>query len=183
MKHPASTLLFACLVTLAGCGNNGQDGSPPAPLQISAEATGHYCGMNLLEHEGPKGQIFLAGQAQPVWFTAVKQVFAYTLLPEESKSITAIYVNDMGKAANWAQPELNAWVEARQAWYVIESDYVGGMGVEDALPFSERDKAQAFTTEHGGRTVRFQDMPEAYIWRQSSNDPVDSGFAEKPTHE
>jgi copper chaperone NosL len=163
-----ASLALACALSLAGCGDRKPDAPQPAPGEISAEAVGHYCGMNLVEHTGPKGQIFLEGKSSPVWFTAIKQVFAYTLLPEEPKAILAIYVNDMGKADNWDQPDASAWIEARQAWYVIESSYVGGMGVEDALPFGERQWAQDFAAAHGGRVTTFQDMPESYIWRQGA---------------
>lgn len=159
-------LALACAISLSGCGEPKPDAPPPAPRDISAEAVGHYCGMNLAEHQGPKGQIFLENTADPVWFTAVKQVFAYTLLPEEPKAILAIYVNDMGKAGNWDHPDPGAWIDARRAWYVIESSYIGGMGVEDALPFGDRQQAQDFAAAHGGRVTSFQDMPESYIWRQ-----------------
>jgi copper chaperone NosL len=42
------------------------------------------------------------------------------------------------------------------------------MGVEDALPFGERQWAQDFAAAHGGRVTTFQDMPESYIWRQGA---------------
>ena len=38
--------------------------------------------MVLNDHAGPKGQIFVR-RAGPVWFSSIKQVFAYTMLPEE----------------------------------------------------------------------------------------------------
>lgn len=127
------------------------------------DAVGHYCGMNLIEHPGPKGQIYVHGRDAPVWFTDIKQVFAYTLLPEEPKGISAIYVHDMSKAKDWSQPEANSWIDARQAFYVIESKFIGGMGAEDALPFGDKAKADEFVKEHGGRVVGFEDMPENYI--------------------
>jgi hypothetical protein len=49
----------------------------------------------VLDHPGPNGQIFIKGQAEPVWFASVRDTVAFTLLPEEPKDVTAIYVNDM----------------------------------------------------------------------------------------
>lgn len=161
--HRIASLAFACLL-LAAC-NNANDVAiaPPAPQVVTIDAVGHYCGMNLVEHPGPKGQIFVQGRDKPVWFTDIKQVFAYTLLPEEPKGLSAIYVHDMGKARDWNQPEADTWIDARQAFYVIESKFVGGMGAEDALPFGDKVKADQFASEHGGRVVAFADMPENYI--------------------
>ncbi|MFT0547706.1 nitrous oxide reductase accessory protein NosL [Allopusillimonas ginsengisoli] len=158
-------LLLASLLTLAACSSKEPVPAPP-PQEISLDAVGHYCSMNLVEHAGPKGQIFIEGRADPVWFTAIKQVFAYTLLPEEPKAISGIYVNDMGKSKSWDQPDAGAWIAAGDAWYVIESDYVGGMGAEDAVPFGEKAQADSFAAAHGGRVVAYSDVPEEYVWRQ-----------------
>jgi copper chaperone NosL len=122
--------------------------------------------MALNEHDGPKGQLFLKGQAAPVWFSSIKQVFAYTLLPEEPKTVSAIYVNDMSTAGPDGVPDPAAWVEARQAFYVIEGRFIGGMGAEDAMPFSQRAHAESFARAHGGRAVTFAEVPEAYVFAQ-----------------
>ena len=88
-RHQIVTLMLAAL--LAGCsGEPDAPIPPPSPVAMTQEAVGHYCGMNLYEHIGPKGQILLRGQNDPVWFTTIREVFAYTLLPEEPKTIAAI---------------------------------------------------------------------------------------------
>jgi copper chaperone NosL len=48
-------LAFALLLplALAGCGEK-QAAKTPAPHRMTAEVIGHYCGMNVLEHPGPK---------------------------------------------------------------------------------------------------------------------------------
>ena len=48
--------------------------------------------MNLLEHKGPKGQIILASQAEPIWFSSARDAFSFTMLEEEPKDILAVYV-------------------------------------------------------------------------------------------
>ena len=37
--------------------------------------------------------------------------FAFTFLPDEPKSVVALYVNDMGQA-NWDSPEAGTWIDA-----------------------------------------------------------------------
>ncbi|MDO4907575.1 nitrous oxide reductase accessory protein NosL [Neisseria sp.] len=162
---PFLYLLPAALL-LAACGS-GPEAAPPAPQQITDEAVGHYCTMNLSEHVGPKAQIFLNGRPEkPVWFSTIKQMFGYTRLPEEPKGIAAIYVTDMGKVADWNTPDAdNHWTDARKAHYVIESGFIGGMGAEDALPFADKAQAQKFAAEKGGRVVAFDEMPDEYIFR------------------
>ncbi|MGB3435217.1 nitrous oxide reductase accessory protein NosL [Achromobacter sp.] len=166
MKRLQLALAISVLLLAAGCGSGAAPEAAPAPRAVTVESVGHYCGMALNEHKGPKGQIFLKGQTAPVWFSSIKQVFAYTLLPEEPKGVSAIYVNDMSTAGPDGAPDPAAWIDARQAFYVIEGRYIGGMGAEDAIPFSQRDRAQAFADTHGGRVVTFADVPESYVFAQ-----------------
>lgn len=165
MKKLLSILAAALL--LAACGSETGNTPPPLPQPITDSAIGHYCTMNLAEHVGPKAQVFLNGEPnKPVWFSTIKQVFGYTKLPEEPKGIAAIYVTDMGQVADWNTPNAdNAWTDAYKAYYVIESRFIGGMGAEDALPFADKAKAEAFAAQNGGRVVRFDEMPEEYIFQ------------------
>ena len=54
-------------------------------------------------------------------------------------------------------------MDAREAWYVIESDRRGGMGAPEAVPFSAQDAAEAFRGQYGGRLVRLEDIPDSYV--------------------
>ncbi|MCY1522999.1 Copper-binding lipoprotein NosL [compost metagenome] len=167
MRRLRLALALATVLLAAACGSgSGPEAPPPPPQAVTAESVGHYCGMTLNEHNGPKGQLFLTGRAAPVWFSSIKQVFAYTLLPEEPKTISAIYVNDMSTAGPDGAPDPAAWIDARQAVYVIEGRFIGGMGAEDAMPFSQRADAESFAQTHGGRVVSFADVPEAYVFAQ-----------------
>jgi len=149
------------LLLVAACGEE-QTAKVPAPAELTRDAIGHYCNMIVEDHHGPKGQIYLADSDKPVWFSSVRDTIAFTLLPEEPKKIAAIYVNDMGRAA-WDKPEAGTWIEATTAWYVIGSDRRGGMGAPEAVPFAERDAAEAFTVTYGGTVVAFADIPESEI--------------------
>ena len=105
-------ILLSLLLLLAGCGEEAPAARPKA-VALNAEALGHYCQMNVLEHEGPKAQIHLAHNPNPVWFSQVRDAVAFTRLPEEPKDYVAIYVSDMDKAESWASPGAENWVEAR----------------------------------------------------------------------
>ncbi len=167
MRPFAIALALVAPLLLAGCGEKPAAQLPP-PLRMTADAVGHYCGMNVLEHPGPKGQIFAASLMEPVWFSSVRDTLAFTMLPDEPKDIEAIYVSDMGKATSWDKPGAENWVDARQAFFVIGSDARGGMGAAEAVPFSTEAAAAAFVEDHGGRTVRFEAVPRDYILEQQA---------------
>lgn len=155
-------LAFLGLLAVAGCGEKQAAHAPP-PHKMTAEVIGHYCGMNVLEHPGPKGQIFVASLIEPVWFSSARDTIAFTVLPDEPKDIQAIYVSDMGKAPSWDKPGADNWVEARKALFVIGSRVKGGMGGDEAVPFSDRSAAEKFVGENGGRIVPFDHVPRDYV--------------------
>jgi copper chaperone NosL len=144
---------FTGALALAGCNEQKTAEAPPPPQVMTAVAIGHYCGMNVLEHPGPKGQIILASRKEAVWFSSVRDAISFTILPEEPKDIRAIYVSDMARAPEWDKPGATNWIDARQASFVIGSRMKGGMGGEEAVPFS--DKA--------GRVVVFAEVPKDYV--------------------
>jgi len=156
-------VLAASVLLAAGCDRGGGQAPPPSPNGVLAEATGYYCGMLLADHEGPKGQIHLSGREAPVWFSSVRDTIAFLRLPEEPRDITAVYVNDMAQAKRWDQPEEGAWVEAHEAWFVLGSDRMGGMGAPEAVPFSVKEAAEAFRARHGGRLARLDEIPDEYV--------------------
>jgi copper chaperone NosL len=173
----ATAALLCMLLPVAGCERERPAAQRPAAVELPAEATGHYCGMLLTAHEGPKGQIHLAHRPGPVWFSSVRDTIAFTRLPEEPRDISAIYVSDMARSKYYEQPDAGAWVEAREAWFVIGSALRGGMGAPEAVPFSDPQAAEAFRARHGGRVVRLDDIPDSYVLG-----PVDlgPGTAAKP---
>ena len=173
----AALLSLGVLLSACGDGSENKETPPPPQAAIPRDAVGHYCGMFLFEHKGPKGQIWLRDVDTPVWFSTIREVFAYTLSPEEPKTVVAIYVQDMAKMHAEGQFPEQAWINARDAWYVIKSRYVGGMGAQDAFPFGAEAAAQAFQHQHGGDVVRFDTMPEDYIFGAdiSQSDPPEAG--------
>lgn len=162
MKRSILAIVVFVPLALLGC-----DDKPaarlPSPHSLTAELIGHYCGMNVLEHPGPKGQIFVASRIDPVWFSSARDTIAFTLLPDEPRDIQAIYVSDMGKAPSWDKPGPDNWVEARKTLFVIDSRAKGGMGGDEAVPFSERAAAEKFVAENGGRIVSLSEVPREYV--------------------
>ena len=153
-------LLIVSATVLAACGPDTA-APPPLPFALTAEATGHYCGMSLLEHKGPKGQIILVDQ--PLWFSSARDALSFTMLPEEPKDIRAVYVSDMAKAESWDDPGPNNWIDAHKAVFVIGSSRQGGMGVSETVPFSTRSAAEAFAAKHGGRVVTLAEIPRDVV--------------------
>ena len=147
-------LLFAC--------EQAKVVEVPAAQTLTRDASGYYCLMTVVHHSGPKGQIFLSGKLQPLWFTSVRDVIAFTLSPEEPRNITAIYVNDMTDA-DWDNPGADNWIDAHKAWYVIGSKRSGGMGAPEAIPFSTKENAEIFAKEEGGSVHDLQTIPREYI--------------------
>ena len=157
------TIALFALSGAAGCGEEDEVVAKPAPVEATRDASGHYCGMILLDHSGPKAQVHLPDEPEPVWFSSVRDAIAFTMLPEEPRNFTAMYVNDMG-VAQWEAPEPGTWIDAAGALYVIGSDRMGGMGVPEAVPFAARDAAARFVADHSGRIVALTDVPESYIF-------------------
>ncbi len=162
MRAPAFAFLVALALALplAACGDDRA--APPPPHRLDPDAVAYFCGMVVADHPGPKGQILLTDRDEPIWFSSVRDAFAFFLSPTEPRNIAAFYVNDM-TAADWNAPSDDSWIDAHRAWYVIGSDRRGGMGAPEAIPFGTKDAAARFAAAHGGRVVSFDEMPKDYI--------------------
>lgn len=168
----AVTVIAAAL--LGGC-EYGVKEAPPAPLALTSAAIGRYCGMNVLEHSGPKGQVILDARIpEAVWFSSARDALAFTMLPEEPKDYAAVYVSDMAKAPSWEEPGETNWIEAKSAFYVIGSAMRGGMGTQETVPFSTREAASGFALKNGGRVVAFDEVPQDYVLGAGA-EPVENG--------
>ncbi len=160
MKLRLATVLLSALA--AACDDGRRVAALPSPASLDREAIGHYCRMIVADHPGPKAQLFLGDRAQPVWFSSVRDAIAFTRLPEEPKNVVAIYVNDMTEAP-WERPGDATWIEARRAWFVLDSARVGGMGAPEAVPFATEAAAETFVAAHGGHLARLDTIPDGYV--------------------
>jgi copper chaperone NosL len=69
----------------------------------------------------------------------------------------------MARALSWDDPGATNWIDARKAFFVIESRKQGGMGAAEAVPFGDRAAAAAFVAANGGHVVTFTKIPSAYV--------------------
>src|SRR3546814_5102523 len=117
MSTPARALrvsLFAAL--LSAC--NEPDPVAVAPLEIAADTYCSLDGMTLADYPGPKAQIHYA-QGEPEFFCDTVEMFSLLLQPEQQRTVTAVYVNDMG-GTDWEHP-VGHWIDANTAVYVFGS--------------------------------------------------------------
>jgi copper chaperone NosL len=99
-------------------------------------------------------------------------------MPDQPRDIRAIYVSDMARATSWEDPGATNWIDARKAFFVIEGRRQGGMGAAEAVPFGDREAADAFVAAHGGRVVTFPQIPRDYVL--GSDTPGDQSRNEHP---
>lgn len=175
-------LLFTIvLLSLAACKEEATQDTSALPL--NADAVGHYCQMNMLEHAGPKVQVHLSGlPAAPLFFSQVRDGVAYMRMPEQSHSILTVWVNDMGaQGATWDAPGANNWILAEEAFYVVGARVVGGMGAPEVVPFSDKIKAIEFGAENGGNVMRLADIPDSAVLAPVALDgeETDSDFQDR----
>jgi copper chaperone NosL len=163
-------LSLALLALLAAC--DEEEAPPPPPQELGADDISYYDQMIVVAHAGPKAQILLESRDEPVWFSSVRDAFAFHFLPEEARDIAAIYVTDMARAETWEAPGPGIWIEARDAVFVIGSELRGGMGAEEPVPFGTEAAAEAFADDHGGEVVSFDGVPQDYILGPTSEPPL-----------
>lgn len=151
------------LLALVACKEEAMQNVSPVTLNL--QAVGHYCQMELLEHDGPKGQAHLAGlPGAPLFFSQVRDAVAYMRMPEQSHAILAVWVNDMGaEGASWSEPGADNWIPAKDAFYVVGARVKGGMGAPELVPFSNEARAVAFVQQRGGEVMRFDQIPDETV--------------------
>ncbi len=145
-------LLIVIAILLTGCSK--EESGETSPVTLTKDHACKICGMILVEYPGPKAQIHYKKGASET-FCGTPHMFMATLHPERPRNISAMYVHDMGKA-DWDHPK-NEWIDAKTAYYVLGGDKKGPMG-EPLVPFSELKGAESYVNEHGGRTIRFDDI-------------------------
>ena len=153
MRHAAVVVTVFCLA-FGGCGGKEQQ-TAATPREPDAHSTGYYCGMALKEHKGPKGQILLKGMSEPLWFSSVRDALTYVEQDLASENeLAGFWVNDMAQGT-WDSPAPGSWIDARTAWFVVDSKKLAAMGGSEAIPFKDRSVAEAFAKEQGGRITDY----------------------------
>src|ERR1700682_4491751 len=102
---------FVAAIFLTGRDQDAVNSVVPPPVALNRDAMGVFCGMNLLEHPGPKGQIITASRIDPFWFTSVRDNVAFKVMPDQPRDIRAIYVSDMARAPSGEEPGARNWID------------------------------------------------------------------------
>lgn len=164
MIRPLSTLFIAAALTMPLAACKEKAARDAAPVEMTVETLGHYCQMNLLEHPGPKAQVHLEGAPTPLFFSQVRDAFAYARAPEQTAPIMAVFVNDMGReGATWDDPGEGNWIVAGDAFYVVGTGREGGMGLPETIPFGTEAGAQELAAAEGGTVLRLADIPDDMV--------------------
>lgn len=161
MKHAPLLCLLLSAGLLGACREDER--ALPDAVPTTEEAVGFFCQMSVLAHAGPKAQIHLEGEDEPLFFVQVRDGLTYLRSPEREARILVSYVSDMGAADSWDDPGAGNWIRADQAIYVIDAGVAGGMGAPEIVPFATADGADAFIARYGGRAVPLDGVPDASI--------------------
>lgn len=161
--------MMFCLVLLAGCQGEPESASESQlPVTIGDADECHLCGMIINRFPGPKGEAYMHADQPPFKFCSTRELLTFLLQPEHSRQFRAAFVHDMAVSA-WHAPDASAdaFVDARQAWYVIDHDLPGSMGPTLAS-FRQREDADRFISSHGGRVLAFEEISLERIARMTA---------------
>ena len=120
--------------------------------------------MIIVNYNGPKAQIVWK-DGKRSFYCEVREAFYDSLDRVRGKQILAFYVQDFSNI-EWGS-YTDKWILASDAFYVIDSDKDGAMGLT-YVPFSNHDFANKFFNLYGGKIVKFSDI-DVNILAVSSN--------------
>jgi copper chaperone NosL len=159
LKINVLALLWGVTVGVAG----GQ--SKFTPQEPNERSKCPVCGMFVLEYPRWWSEIIYEDGTSR-FFDGPKDMLKFFLRPElyEEKRVIKIaqmYVRDYYSLH---------WIEARQAWYVLESDVYGPMGNE-LVPLQSQEDAVEFRQDHQGKAVlQFDEINWDLLMRISEGD-------------
>lgn len=158
--HIAVLVLVLALLLVACDRGSGQQ-ADHTPREPGITDLCPVCGMKVLGWPGPKGQLFLSSAEAPLFFDNTVDLIHYALHPDHRARVVRIYVQDM-TLADWDQPDMAPWIDARQAWFVAGHERMGSMGPTLAS-FADRQAAAAFREQYEGRVLSYGDIDGALL--------------------
>jgi copper chaperone NosL len=152
-----SVLIVSLIGLLLGC----SEADPKKEMLKQAVAIEnadecHLCGMIIAQFPGPKGELYQKTSEDIAKFCSTRDLFGYLLQPENQRQVQQVFVHDMSKTP-WQKPDDQYFIDARSAWFVVDSSKKGAMG-KTLASFSLFDDAQAFSREYGGKVYSFDDI-------------------------
>lgn len=162
------------VVALAGCLG---DEDVPDPVSLDQGQSCDQCNMQIEMHPGPVGQAYYLDDP-PVdlperedglaHFCSSWCTYIYTLERESEAEPAGIYTTDYsavefslsedgGVTVISAHLEADAFEDAAELTYVVDSDVEGAMGAS-LIGFSDSSDAEAFAEEHDGMLIDHDDV-------------------------
>lgn len=124
------------------------------PININKH---HICAcdsMIILDYNGPKAQIIWKDKSRS-YYCEVREIFYEINNKTKNKMINKIFVQDFSNL-QWGS-YIDKWIEAENAYYVIDSNKDGAMGVT-YVPFSNIESAKNFIKEYEGLLLNFNQI-------------------------
>jgi copper chaperone NosL len=160
--------------SLAGCLGGDGEGSQPDPVTLTTEDQCEVCGMVIPNHPGPSAEVFYrdeqpSGHDNPARFDSTWEAFQYDFERQDRGwERTAFYVTDYSSVdyslirdgdstVISTHPEADAFVDATEVTFVVDSEVKGAMG-RDLIGFSAEADAESFRDEHGGTLMTLGDV-------------------------
>jgi copper chaperone NosL len=145
-------LVGLCLAFFTNC-------STPAPKEKGPEeiSPDHVCaldGMLVSTHAGPKAQL-VRQNGDRAFFCDAKEIFEEVLDPRRGRRVDTVWFQVLDHAPWESHP--GGWAIAETLYFVGGSAKNGPMG-PTLVPFTEKEKATAFVTRHGGQIYRYQEI-------------------------
>lgn len=150
-------LIAILALWLSGCSGESQP-KESGPEVMSRADTCHVCGMIVLDQQGPKGQARVTVSPARLNFCSTSDLMAFLFQPDSKAIIREAWVHNMHDT-DWQSPpnQPDAYINALEAWYVLDHDRRGAMG-HTLAPFATREQAESFITQHGGRILRYDEI-------------------------
>ncbi|MGB0936387.1 MAG: nitrous oxide reductase accessory protein NosL [Colwellia sp.] len=160
-KKLHSICLYALLtfcITLFSCSDKENETAMIyKAVEIESSDECHLCGMLITRFNGPKGELFRKVQGEKVYkFCSTRDMFSYYLEPENKRNVSQMLVHDMSKMP-WEEINNKHFIDAKLAWYVINSSKTGAMG-KTLASFSTKADAKVFAKEFGGDVLSFAEI-------------------------
>ncbi|MEW6990332.1 nitrous oxide reductase accessory protein NosL [Colwelliaceae bacterium 6441] len=163
MKYLSKFIAVLCMVSLFSACSKNEEGHQTIHQAAAIESADecHLCGMLISHFDGPKGELFRKGITEADGnkvhkFCSTRDMFSFYLDPENKRNVTTMLVHDMSKSP-WNAPNDNYFIDARTAWFVAGSSQTGAMG-QTLASFSQKNDAQTFADEFGGKVLTFQQV-------------------------
>jgi nitrous oxide reductase accessory protein NosL len=150
MKSILLGLALVAFVLLSGCGASSSENTHDDATHVQAIC--QHCGMPVADY--PKWRTQRSNNTGTLHFCSPRCLFMNL---GQSDSVPA---SDAIRVKEYYRLQV---IDARTAWYVINSDVMGPMG-HDLVPLGSEEEAKEFMEDHkGGGIVRFEEINPALI--------------------